>query len=86
MILYTLRHSSRARSDLQRLDPTIRQRIGNKLEWLCENCDNRQHKALKGKHRGKFTLKINDYRALYTFDSRTKVVTVHEIGHRSNVY
>ena len=84
--MYTLHHSPRAQADIQRLDPEIVRRIRNKLEWLCENCDNRQHKALKGKHRGKFTLKISDYRALYTFDRRTRVVTLHEIGHRSNIY
>ena len=84
--MYTLLYSPRARSDLQRLDPSIAQQIRNKLEWLCENCDKRPHKALKGRHKGKFTLKINDYRALYTFDRGTRVLTVHEVGHRSKVY
>ena len=84
--MYTLRHSRRARTDIQRLDPVVARRIRNKLRWLCENCDNRQHKALKGEHKGKFTLKINDYRAFYTFDRRTRVLTVHEVGHRSSVY
>ena len=84
--MYTLEFSSRARSDIQRLDFAIVQQIRNKLEWLCENCDKRRHKALKGIHKGKFTLKINDYRALYTFNRQIRTLTVHEIGHRSKIY
>ena len=84
--MYTLRHAPRARSAIQRLDPVVAQRIRNKLIWLCDNCDTHRHKALKGIHKGKFTLKINDYRALYTFDRQTRVLTVHEVGHRSTIY
>ena len=84
--MYTLEFSPRARSDIQRLDSSIAQQIRNKLEWLCENCDKRQHKALKGIHKGKFTLKINDYRALYTFNRQIRTLTVHEVGHRSKIY
>lgn len=84
--MYTLLYSPRVRSDLQRLNASIAQQIRNKLEWLCENCDEKRHKALKGRHKGKFTLKINDYRALYTFDRGTRVLTIHEVGHRSKVY
>ena len=84
--MYSLLYSPRVRSDLQHLNASIAQQIRNKLEWLCENCDEKRHKALKGRHKGKFTLKINDYRALYTFDRGTRVLTIHEVGHRSKVY
>lgn len=84
--MYTLVLDSRAESDLWRLHPSIAQSMCRKLTWLCENCDNHRHKALKGRHKGKFTLKMNDYRALYSVDKRTRVITVHQIGHRSKVY
>ena len=84
--MYTLVLDSRAESDLRRLHPSIAQGMRRKLEWLCENYDNRQHKALKGKHKGKFTLKMDDYRALYSVDRRAREVTVHQVGHRSKVY
>lgn len=84
--MYTLEFSARARAVMQRLHPSIAQQFRNKLEWLSENCDRTQHKALKGKHKGKFTLKVNDYRALYTFDRQTRVLTVHEAVHRSKIY
>lgn len=84
--MYTLVLDSRAQSDLRRLPPTIVRGIRSKVNWLCENCDAHRHKALKGKHKGKFTLKMNDYRVLYSFDKRVREITVHQVGHRSRVY
>ena len=43
--------------------------------------------ALKGEHRGKFSLSVaKDYRILYTFDRRFREIIVHRVGHRSKVY
>lgn len=85
--MYELILTSHARKDLQRLDATIRTQILHKLEWLCEKCDNRKHEALKGRYKGQFRFKIaKHYRALYTFDRQTRVLTVSRIQHRSRVY
>ena len=85
--MYTLVTDPRAESDLARLPSTIAQRVRGRLERLRENPDNEHHKALKGKHRGKFSLKVaKHYRIIYSLDRRTKEVTVHQIGHRSKVY
>ena len=54
--MYTLELDSRAQSDMQRFHPTVKAQIFEKLERLCENCENQPHKALKGKYRGKFSL------------------------------
>ena len=84
--MYTLALESGAQSDLRRLDASIRTRIFAKLYRLCANCDNHPHKALKGRYSGKFSLKIGHYRAIYTFNRHTQVITVHEVGHRSTIY
>ena len=85
--MYELILTSNARRDLRRLDASIRNQIFHKLEWLCENCDNRKHEALKGKYKGKFRFKVaKHYRVLYTFDRQTRVLTVSRIQHRSKVY
>ncbi len=84
--MYTLVFESKAESNVEDLDITIRTRVFAKLQYLCENCDGHRHRALKGRHSGKFSLKIGHYRALYTFDRRDRKVTVHEVGHRSNIY
>lgn len=42
---------------------------------------------LKGIKKGKFSLKIaKHYRIIYAFNKSIREVTVHQIGHRSNVY
>ena len=85
--MYTLELKPRARKDLQRLDASVRAQVVRRLQWLCRHCDETKHKALKGKHRGKFRLKVAEvYRVLYNFDTGTRVLTVHRIGHRRNVY
>ena len=85
--MYTLAADPRAESDLARLPSAIVQRVRRKLERLCENPDNEHHKALKGKHKGKFSLRVvKHYRIIYSFDRSAKKVTVHQIGHRSKVY
>ena len=85
--MYTLTMDSRAESDLARLSPTIARRVRRRLERLCKDPDTEHHKALKGKHKGKFSLRIaKHYRVIYSLDRRTKEVAVHQIGHRSKVY
>ena len=70
--MYLLTLTPKAEEDLARLDVTIEQRILSRLKWLCENCDGRNHKALKGRHKGKSSFKVTKhYRALYAFDRRT---------------
>ena len=85
--MYTLIIKPRAESDLRRLSQPIYMRIFNKLERLCEICDDYPHKALKGRHRGKFSLSVaKDYRILYTFDRHIREIVVHRIEHRSSIY
>ena len=85
--MYTLKMSAGARADLRRLDPTIRTRVRNTLLQLQETCDNRPHKALQGRHRGKFTLRVaKHYRIIYTFNRQTREISVSRIGHRSKFY
>ena len=85
--MYHLEIMPKAETDLARLDATIGQRVLDKLRALCENCDGHRHKALRGRHRGKFRLRVADaYRVLYTFNRQARTVVVHEIGHWSSVY
>ena len=85
--MYTLTIKPRAESDLRRLSAPIHLLVFNKLERLCEICNDYPHKALKGEHRGKFSLSIaKDYRILYTFDRRIREIVVHRVGHRSRIY
>jgi mRNA interferase RelE/StbE len=41
---------------------------------------------LKGKFQGMFKLVVGDWRIIYTADFINKLITVHLIGHRREVY
>ena len=85
--MYALTIKPRAESDLRRLSAPIHSQVFNKPERLCEMCDDYPHKALKGEHRGKFSLSVaKNYWVLYTFDRRIREIVVHRVGHRSRIY
>ena len=84
--MYELILTRNAERDLRRLDGKIRRQVLGKLEWLCENCDQYSHQALKGPYKGKFKLPCGDYRAIYTYNRRTQAVEVSRIQHRSSIY
>ena len=42
--------------------------------------------ALGGELRGLFNLRIGSYRALYSFDARNQIITIHAVGHRREIY
>ena len=84
--MYTLAFRSRARGNLRRLNATIRKPVLDKLDRLRERGLMGQHKALKAKDSGKFSVPVGNYRIVYSFDTREQVLIVHRIRHRSSVY
>ena len=85
--MYELILTTNARRDLRRLSTSIREQVLSKLDMLCETCATRKHKALKGKFKGEFSLRVADaYRIIYTFNRQAQTVEVTRIRHRSISY
>lgn len=85
--MYELRLTSNARRDLRRLSANIQAQVLSKLERLCDICETYPHRALKGRYRGQFSLRVADiYRIIYTFDRQTQTIEVSRIRHRSVAY
>ena len=72
--------------DLSRIDKPIAKRVTDKITWLSENLDNITPLPLKGNLSGFYKLKIGDWRALYEIDYDERVITVHKVGHRKEIY
>jgi mRNA interferase RelE/StbE len=72
--------------DLQAIDRVIAQRIINKIKWLSENLDDITPEILAGKWRHKYKLRIGDWRIIYTIEQNNKLLTIHLIGHRREIY
>ena len=72
--------------DLSRIDKPIAKRITDKITWLSEHLDNITPLPLKGNLSRFYKLKIGDWRVLYEVGYDEKVITVHKVGHRKEIY
>ena len=84
--MYRLNFSSEGKASLALLDKEIAQRIIEKLKWLIQNIEIVQLLPLHGKYSGLFKLKVGDWRVIYGANHNEKVITVHRVGHRREIY
>ena len=76
-----------ARKQLLKLDKAVRRRIVDYKAEVSELADPRSRgKALVGNLVGFWRYRVGDYRVLCRIKDKELVVSVVEIGHRSNVY
>jgi mRNA interferase RelE/StbE len=54
--------------------------------WLAENLEEIKPKALTGELSGLYKLREGDYRIIYEIVHKEKVIILHSIGHRREVY
>jgi mRNA interferase RelE/StbE len=83
---YTVEFRAQAIDDLKRLDRVIGQRLLTKLKWLSENFQEITPVPLTGDLKGLFKLRVGDYRIVYSIEQKQTLLTVHLIGHRSEIY
>ena len=83
---YRVDFTPQALEDISELDKIITERVVKKIDWLSQNFEAINPQALKGKFQGMFKLVIGDWRVIYTADFSDKIITVHLIGHRREIY
>ena len=83
---YGVEFTRTAENDLSRLDRTVAQQVLDRLRWLADNADSVSHKALTAQFKGAFSLRIGDYRAIYSYNRTQRRIIVHMARHRSEVY
>jgi mRNA interferase RelE/StbE len=86
---YRVEVSSRADSQLAKLDPVIGVNIERKIIWLAENASAIVHRRLVGMPddlSGLCKLRVGDWRILYWIYHSEKVIRIYRIQHRSEVY
>lgn len=71
---------------IRRLDAPISYRILLRLKWLSINLDSIRHQRLTAKFRAMYKLRVGDYRILYSVDRTKRLLMVHRVGHRREVY
>ncbi|NET60481.1 MAG: type II toxin-antitoxin system RelE/ParE family toxin [Symploca sp. SIO2E6] len=83
---YTVEFEPEAIVSLERFSSVVRERILRKIRWLAENFDQINPQPLTGNLVGFFKLRVGDYRVIYDFSIETKIITIDQIGHRSEIY
>ena len=84
--MYSVDFSPQALEDVSKLDKAISGRILKKIEWLGAHFDALIPQPLKGKFHGIYKLTVGDWRVLYTFNTADRKITIHLVGHRSEIY
>ena len=79
-----LSHAERFYRELLRSQPVLFKRIDNALESL--RTEPFKGKPLKDNLKGKLSLRVGDYRIIYSVATHIVTVYVFKIGHRREIY
>lgn len=83
---WSLQFLPATKDDLAALDKRAFKNVIRRLEWLAANFDQVAHERLSADLKNDYKLRAGDYRAVYQFNNRTKIILVLKIGHRSKIY
>jgi mRNA interferase RelE/StbE len=83
---YRINLLSSSQEDLSHLDATVTKRIFLRLKWLSDNAQNITPKTLHGKLQGLYKLRAGNYRIIYDINHTDRLIRVHFIGHRKDIY
>lgn len=83
---YKIEFTPHAEEDLARLDKTIAQHIANKIDWLSQSIESIIPTVLKGNFKGKYKLRLGDWRVIYSLEHSSQIITIYAVRHRSEVY
>ena len=86
MTAFSPRILKNASRQLKKLDPPVAKRIVDQITWLAQHFEEIKLEALKGDLAGLFKYRDGDYRIIYEPLPREKVIVIHEVGHRSEIY
>ena len=86
--MYSLHFLSSAKKEFKKLDKIAQKIIKEKIILLSTNPDILKNniKALKGEYKGKFRLRINQYKVIFQVKDEELIVIIVRIGHRKEVY
>jgi len=84
--MYRVRFVKDAVRDLENLDQANARRVARKINWLAENAETIQPKGLQKNLAGLAKIREGDYRIIYQIIDAEKVIIIHFVGHRREIY
>ncbi len=85
--MHRIEFSNLAANELEKIykiDKRLYSRLITAVETLKANPY--QGKSLKGRYLGDYSLRVGDYRIIYTVHKNTLVVYIIDLGHRREIY
>ena len=85
--MYNIEFSNNAAKILENIfksDHKLYSRVITAIESLAENPF--KGKSLKGEFKGDYSLRIGDYRVVYTVYKKQVMIYIIDLGHRKNIY
>jgi mRNA interferase RelE/StbE len=86
--MYSLHFLASAQKEYKKLDRVAQKQIGEKLSLLIENPEILKNniKALKGRYKGLFRLRVSEYRVIFQIQEDQLIITIIRVGHRKEIY
>jgi mRNA interferase RelE/StbE len=84
--VYRLRIIPTATRELERLVKPVARRIAERINWLAANLDDIRPEPYKGDLAGLYKFRVGDYRVIFQILHDEKVIVIHQVGHRSEIY
>ena len=81
---YCLLYSEESRGLIRKLHPELKSIIRTRLKKLKDNPYAGKH--LERELSGYFSLRAKRYRIIYKIDEEEKIVEIHYVGHRKDIY
>jgi len=83
---YTILFKKEAAKELKCLPSKIVVRISTAIDGLSNNPRPVGCKKLEGKKANIWRIRAGNYRILYLIDDTIRIINIHKIGHRKNIY
>jgi len=84
--VYRLRILQTATHELEHLDKPVAYRLVERINWLAVNLDDIRPESYKGDLAGLYKFHVGDYRVIYEVLRDEKIIVIHQVGHRSEIY
>ena len=84
--MYFVRLLGTASKDLAKLDKPVARRIVERVHRLADNVADADLEALTGGFEGLYKLRVGDYRVVYELIHGERLIVIHAIGHRRDIY
>ena len=86
--MYALVFLTSAKKEFKKLDTSVQKIIKKKLLQLVDDPELLKNniKPLKGEYKGKFRLRVHQYRIIFQIKENKLLITIIRVGHRKEIY